>query len=159
MAKTKNGNLSGLRSQAKRTDKSLRRLERRLDELAEDHRLVMERLARLTADSEIPLGDTGHRPDRFRRFVAAPPPWGGGPPPWKRSIGPIAALEVPLEGQDPTAPLWATVSARLPEEITVVDDSGELVRYRYSAAGSTPQAPRYRRLADQFPQPPPPFPG
>ena len=55
---------------------------------------------------------------------------------------------MPLETDDPSAPLWATVAARLPEEITTVSDDGAVVCYRYSAAGSTPQAPRYRRVAE-----------
>ena len=71
------------------------------------------------------------------------------------------SLEVPLETDDPGAPLWATVAARLPEEITTVGDDGGVQRYRYSAVGSTPQAPRYRRIAEPeqpFPAsgPPPP---
>ena len=69
---------------------------------------------------------------------------------------PASALEVPLETDDPTAPLWATVAARLPEEITTVGDDGRVARYRYSAVGSTPQAPRYRRLVEP---PAPPAPG
>jgi len=60
----------------------------------------------------------------------------------------VVSLEVPLETDDPSAPLWATVAARLPEEISTVGDDGAIVRYRYSAVGSTPQAPRYRRVAD-----------
>jgi hypothetical protein len=85
----------------------------------------------------------------------------GGGPPWRKQFGPVVSLEVPLETDDPSAPLWATVAARLPEEITTVSDDGAVVRYRYSAAGSTPQAPRYRRIAEAeqpFPpsaQPPP----
>ncbi|MBM3658894.1 MAG: hypothetical protein FJW95_05245 [Actinobacteria bacterium] len=67
----------------------------------------------------------------------------------------MVSLEVPLETDDPTAPLWATVAARLPEEITTVADDGRVARYGYSAVGSTPQAPRYRRLADPPPPPPP----
>jgi hypothetical protein len=79
----------------------------------------------------------------------------GGGPPWRKQFGPVVSLEVPLETDDPSAPLWATVAARLPEEITTVADDGSVVRYRYSAAGSTPQAPRYRRVADpQQPFPP-----
>ena len=35
------------------------------------------------------------------------------------------SLEVPLETEDPSAPLWATVAARLPEEITTVGDDGD----------------------------------
>jgi len=85
----------------------------------------------------------------------------GGGPPWRKQFGPVVSLEVPLETDDPSAPLWATVAARLPEEITTVCDEGNVVRYRYSAVGSTPQAPRYRRIAEPeqpFPAsaPPPP---
>ena len=85
----------------------------------------------------------------------------GGGPPWRKQFGPVVSLEVPLETDDPSAPLWATVAARLPEEITTVGDDGDVVRYRYSAVGSTPQAPRYRRISEPeqpFPAsgPPPP---
>jgi hypothetical protein len=85
----------------------------------------------------------------------------GGGPPWRKQFGPVVSLEVPLETDDPSAPLWATVAARLPEEITTVGDDGAVQRYRYSAVGSTPQAPRYRRISDAeqpFPAsgPPPP---
>jgi hypothetical protein len=71
------------------------------------------------------------------------------------------SLEVPLETDDPSAPLWATVAARLPEEITTVGDDGAIQHYRYSAVGSTPQAPRYRRIAEPeqaFPASGPPTP-
>jgi len=71
----------------------------------------------------------------------------------------VVSLEVPLETDDPAAPLWATVAARLPEEISTVADDGRVARYRYSAVGSTPQAPRYRRLADPPPPPGGPPPG
>jgi hypothetical protein len=60
----------------------------------------------------------------------------------------VVSVEVPLETDDPGAPLWATVAARLPEEVTTVGDDGHIARYRYSPVGSTPQAPRYRRLAE-----------
>jgi hypothetical protein len=67
----------------------------------------------------------------------------------------VVSLEVPLETDDPAAPLWATVAARLPEEITTVGDDGRAARYRYSAVGSTPQAPRYRRLTEPSATAPP----
>lgn len=138
---------------AKRIAKSLRRLERRVAELAAEHQALRKRVKRLRRASLHPPRPPG-------------PPWppGGKPgpkrggPPWARGLGPVVSLEVPLETDDPTAPLWATVAARLPEEITTVDDEGRVVRYRYSAAGSTPQAPSYRRLAEP-PAPPPPDPG
>ena len=84
-----------------------------------------------------------------------------GGPPWRKQFGPVVSLEVPLETDDPSAPLWATVAARLPQEITTVGDDGAVERYRYSAVGSTPQAPRYRRISEPeqaFPAtgPPPP---
>ena len=140
---------------AKRSDKTLRRLERRLEDLAREQKALRKRLKRLARTAERPPWPPG--PPGRRR---------GGPPPWATGLGPVVSLEVPLETDDPTAPLWATVAARLPEEITTVDDAGAIVRYRYSAAGSTPQAPSYRRLAE--PPPPPersgdgprkPFPG
>jgi hypothetical protein len=73
--------------------------------------------------------------------------------PWSRGRrgpggGPVIGVEVPLEGDDPTVPLWATIAARLPDEIPVVDGSGRVVHYRYSAVGSTMGVPRYRRVAD-----------
>ena len=124
--------------------KSVRALQRRLDELVDEQRALRKRVKRLG-----------------RRLEAGPPrspfpPGPGGRGSWdgpgRDGLGPIVSVEVPLETDDPAAPLWATVAARLPEEIATVDDDGGVARYRYSAAGSTPQAPRYRRLAD----PPPP---
>ena len=103
----------------------------------------------------------GRRPRWTRRPQTTSGAGRGGGPPWRKQFGPVVSLEVPLETDDPSAPLWATVAARLPEEITTVGDDGDVVRYRYSAVGSTPQAPRYRRIAEPeqpFPAsgPPPP---
>jgi hypothetical protein len=136
--------------QAAKTAKSIRRLERRLAALEREQRALRKRVKRLTRLT--------------RGWDAGPPrppgpPWPGGPrrgkggPPWARGIGPVVSFEVPLETDDPGAPLWATVAARLPEEIATVDDDGREARYRYSAVGSTPQAPRYRRLAGPPGQP------
>jgi hypothetical protein len=142
---------SGKRAAAAKARKSERRLERRLDDLTREHRALRKRLKRLARE-------VGSRPP----FPPFPPGRGprfeGGRPPWVKGLGPIVSIEVPLETDDPTAPLWATVSARLPDELTAVGDDGRTVRYRYSAVGSTPQAPRYRQVADPRPEPPERFP-
>ena len=133
-------------------ERSLRSLERRLDTAAAEHRALRKRLKRLTRRLDsLPIPPPGRGPGG--------PPWGKGAPPWARGSGPAVSLEIPLETADPTAPLWATVSARIPEEITAVGDDGRVIRYRYSAVGSTPQAPRYRRLQEPDPSPPERFPG
>jgi hypothetical protein len=136
-----------------RTSKSLRRLERHLDDLADEQRALRKRLKRLARELATP-------PLPIPGPPARPGPWGSGRRRWAKGLGPVVSLEVPLETDDPAAPLWATVAARLPQEITTVGDDGRIVRYRYSAAGSTPQAPRYRRLVEPSPPPsPPPSPG
>ena len=140
-----------------RTSTSLRRLERLLDELAEEHRALRKRVKRLTRDLEAGPPVPVFLPPSPAPGPGGRSPWGRGRPPWAKGLGPVVSLEVPLETEDPAAPLWATVAARLPEEITAVGDDGAVVRYRYSAVGSTPQAPRYRRLAEA--PPPPPSPG
>jgi len=131
--------------------KSVRRLERHLAALVREQKALRKRTKRLA-----------RRLDATPPLPPFPPGFGrGGPggPPWAKGLGPVVSLEVPLETDDPTAPLWATVAARLPEEVTTVGDDGRVARYRYSAVGSTPQAPRYRRLADPpAPTPPPPRP-
>jgi len=134
-------------------------LEERLVDLERDHRALNKRLKRLTRGFEhlpLPPFGPGGFPKMGRRTWPGPPPGGpmgrgmGGPKggPWNRGFGPVVSLEIPLETDDPTAPLWATVNARLPEEITTVGDDGQVVRYRYSPVGSTPQAPRYRPLRE-----------
>ena len=140
------------RRRAKRAGKSLRRLEHRLADLTHEHRRLAKRVAELTKHLE------AGPPPAFPPPPGFGPGWGpGGPrrgkggPPWIQGLGPVVSLEVPLETDDPTAPLWATVSARLPEEISAVGDDGRVVRYRYSAVGSTPQAPRYRHLVEPEP--------
>jgi hypothetical protein len=164
------------------TKKRLRALEHRLLTLeraqADTAKRVKKLAKRLEAlpDPKAIFGKGGFGKGGFQRFeMPFPGPGGpggpggpnfswrrpGGGPPWRKQFGPVVSLEVPLETDDPSAPLWATVAARLPEEITTVDDGGAVVRYRYSAAGSTPQAPRYRRVAEPeqpFPAtaPPPP---
>jgi len=160
----------------KHTDKSVRRLERRLEDLTREHRHLAKRVKKLAKRLEAgpppsspfpppPEFVPGWGPGGPRRGTGRPPwarggPDGPGGPPWAKGLGPVVSLEVPLETDDPTAPLWATVSARLPEEITAVGDDGRVVRYRYSAVGSTPQAPRYRHLAEPDPGPGPgPRPG
>ncbi|MFA5884961.1 MAG: hypothetical protein WDA60_14005 [Acidimicrobiia bacterium] len=161
------------RAERTRTGKSLRRLERRLEDLTREHRRMAKRVKRLTKQLEHPTPSPGFPPPFPPGFGPGwgpggprrgkgEPPWArGGPggPPWAKGLGPVVSLEVPLETDDPTAPLWATVSARLPEEITAVGDDGRVVRYRYSAVGSTPQAPRYRQVAEPPPAPPERFPG
>ena len=142
--RTESGGGKRRKRKAREEAASLARLERRLDELAAEHRALRKRLKRLDA-----LARTGRARDCI-------PPWGPrvrgpggrGRPPWVKEPGPVVSVEVPLETDDPGAPLWATVAARLPEEVTTVGDDGHIVRYRYSPVGSTPQAPRYRRLAD-----------
>jgi len=162
------------------TKKRLRALEQRLTALEREHADLAKRAKKLSKrverlpDPELIFGKGG-----FKRFgMPFPGPGGpggpgepggpnlfwrrpGGGPPWRKQFGPVVSLEVPLETDDPGAPLWATVAARLPEEITTVGDDGGVQRYRYSAVGSTPQAPRYRRIAEPeqpFPAsgPPPP---
>lgn len=154
------------RTQTKAAAKSVRQLERRLTELTREQRKLQKRVTKLTrrlaAPASVPPGPSGPGGPGGPEGSGGPP-WKRGRPPWAMGIGPVVSLEVPLETDDPTAPLWATVAARLPEEITTVTDDGRLARYRYSAAGSTPQAPRYRRLAEPpapaCPPPPEPFPG
>ena len=153
--------------------KRLRTLEQRLLTLEREHADLAKRMKKLSKrveaipDPRVLFGKRG-----FEKFTMPfPGPGGpagpggpggpdllwrrpGGGPPWRKQFGPVVSLEVPLETDDPSAPLWATVAARLPEEITTVGDDGDVVRYRYSAAGSTPQAPRYRRVAapqERFP--------
>ena len=123
--------------------KSVRRLEEHLAGLAREQKVLRKRMKRLVRrlDATPPLpsfGPSGTGRPGDRR----------GGPPWAKGLGPVVSLEVPLETDDPAAPLWATVAARLPEEITTVGDDGRTARYRYSAVGSTPQAPRYRRLTE-----------
>ena len=172
----------------KRSNKRrLRALEQRLTTLEREHADVAKRTKKLSKrveslpDPKAIFGKAASRrpdPTRRRRLVrdAVPrvrggPGGPGGPnffwrrpgggPPWRKQFGPVVSLEVPLETDDPSAPLWATVAARLPEEITTVGDDGDVVRYRYSAVGSTPQAPRYRRIAEPeepFPASGPPAP-
>ena len=162
------------------TKKRLRALEQRLLTLEREHSDVTKRVTKLSKrvdaipDPQAIFGK-GFGKGGFRFEMPFPGPGGpgetggpnffwrrpGGGPPWRKQFGPVVSLEVPLETDDPSAPLWATVAARLPEEITTVADDGAVVRYRYSAAGSTPQAPRYRRVAEPeqpFPAtgPPPP---
>jgi len=153
----KKGTATRSRGDGRASSKSVRRLERHLAALAREQKALRKRMKRLA-----------------RRLDTAPPPPlpPAGPPgpdtrggpgrrrggaPWAKGLGPVVSLEVPLETDDPTAPLWATVAARLPEEITTVGDDGRVARYRYAAVGSTPQAPRYRRLAEP-PTPPSPAP-
>jgi len=149
------------RQQAKSAARSARKIERRLARLVDDQRGLRKRVKRLA----VRLDQELTRPLPVSPPVMVPPGAGGGGwrrgrpdggPPWARGLGPVASVEVPLENDDPGAPLWATVAARLPEEITTVGDDGRVIRYRYSAVGSTPQAPRYRRLADGDTPPPPP---
>lgn len=132
------------------TAKAIRKLERRIAALEAEQRLLRKRLKTLTKRLDDALRPPGKREHRGPRppWARGGPPWAGGRPPWARGIGPVVSLEVPLEAADPAAPLWATVAARLPEEITAVGDDGRVVRYRYSAVGSTPQAPRYRPVDD-----------
>lgn len=135
------------------TKKRVRVLEKRLLTLEREHHDLMKRLKKLARELE-----SRPKPKKFFEKGAPldfrPPFPGRGRPPWRKQFGPVVSLEVPLETNDPAAPLWATVAARLPEEITTVGDDGTVSTYRYSAAGSTPQAPRYRQLQD----PPEPFP-
>ena len=163
------------------TKQRLRVLEQRLTTLEREHADLTKRTKKLSKrvaglpDPKQFFGK-GFGKGGFKKFeMPFPGPGGpggpggpnfmwrrpGGGPPWRKQFGPVVSLEVPLETDDPSAPLWATVAARLPEEITTVGDDGDVVRYRYSAVGSTPQAPRYRRFADSeqpFPAtgPPPP---
>ncbi|GMU79907.1 MAG: hypothetical protein AMXMBFR46_26960 [Acidimicrobiia bacterium] len=134
----------------KATAKAIRELERRIAALEAEQRVLRKRLKTLTKRLDDALGPRRKRERRGPRppWARGGPPWAGGRPPWARGIGPVVSLEVPLEAADPAAPLWATVAARLPEEITAVGDDGRVVRYRYSAVGSTPQAPRYRPVGD-----------
>lgn len=134
------------------TKQRLQVLEQRLVTLEREQHDLTKSLKKLSRQSAA-------RPDPEKLFAKMrrglrPPPSPRGGPPWRKSFGPVVSLEIPLETSDPAAPLWATVAARLPEEITVVGDDGLLTTYRYSAAGSTPQAPRYRRRNDN----PEPFP-
>jgi hypothetical protein len=120
------------------TKKRLRALEQRLLTFEREQQSLATQVKKLKRNLEaLP------EPKRFFRGRG---PMGG--PPWRKTFGPVVSLEVPLQTDDATAPLWATVAARLPEEITTVGDDGMVARYRYSAAGSTPQAPRYRRIQD-----------
>ena len=137
----------------KSVKRSLRALERRLDRLEQERRTVGKGLKRLGRQIDTLSGE---RRSSLPWARGQGPAWarGFGPPPWAKGAVPVVSLEVPLETDDPGAPLWATVSARLPEEITVVSEDGRVVRYRYSPVGSTPQAPSYRRLQ----QPSEPFP-
>jgi hypothetical protein len=156
------------------TKKRLRALEQRLLTLEREHADVSKRTKQLAKRLDaLPnpetifgkgFGKRGFGKRRSEPFeMPVPGPGGpggadgpdvlfwrrpGGRPPWRKQFGPVVSLEVPLETDDPSAPLWATVAARLPEEITTVGDDGAVVSYRYSAAGSTPQAPRYRRVAE-----------
>jgi len=154
------------------TKQRLRALEQRLTTLEREHADLAKRTKKLEKRVErLPDPKTVFRNRGFKQFeMPFPGPGGpgdpggpgggrgpGGPnffwrrpggPPWRKQFGPVVSLEVPLETDDPSAPLWATVAARLPEEITTVGDDGDLQRYRYSAVGSTPQAPRYRRIAE-----------
>ena len=158
----------------------MRALEQRLTSLEREHADLAKRTKRLAKRVErLPdpkqfFGTRGF--DKGGKFeMPFPGPMGpggpggpnflwrrpGGGPPWRKQFGPVVSLEVPLETDDPSAPLWATVAARLPEEITTVGDDGAVQRYRYSAVGSTPQAPRYRRIAEPeqpFPATGPPTP-
>jgi hypothetical protein len=157
----------------------LRALEQRLTTLEREHADLAKRTRKLTKHVErLPDPEMvfGSGKGGFKRFeMPFPGPGGpggpngpnlfwrrpGGGPPWRKQFGPVVSLEVPLETDDPSAPLWATVAARLPEEITTVGDDGAVQRYRYSAVGSTPQAPRYRRIAEAeqpFPASGPPSP-
>jgi hypothetical protein len=167
----------------KRSSKQrLRALEQRLTTLEREHADLAKRTNKLAKrverlpDPKAIFGKGGFGKAEFGTGgkFEMPFPGPGGPrgpnflwrrprggPPWRKQFGPVVSLEVPLETDDPTAPLWATVAARLPEEITTVGDDGGVELYRYSAVGSTPQAPRYRRIADPeqpFPAsgPPPP---
>ena len=165
----------------KRSNKRrLRALEQRLTTLEREHADVAKRTKKLAKRVEAlpdPMAIFGKGAKKRGEKFEMPFPGPGGPggpggpnffwrrpgggPPWRKQFGPVVSLEVPLETDDPSAPLWATVAARLPEEITTVGDDGDVVRYRYSAVGSTPQAPRYRRIAEPeqpFPAsgPPPP---
>lgn len=149
------------------TKRALRALEERLDALEAESRTLAKRLRKVTKATRrleaLPFPGPSFPGRRHPKGRPPGPPWG--PPPWARrparGTGPVVSLEVPLETDDPAAPLWATVAARLPEEITAVGDDGRLVRYRYSPVGSTPQAPRYRRLAgpDEGNPAPTPSPG
>ena len=150
------------------TKQRLRVLEQRLTTLEREHADLTKRTKKLSKrvaglpDPKQFFGK-GFGKGGFKKFeMPFPGPGGaggpggpnfmwrrpGGGPPWRKQFGPVVSLEVPLETDDPSAPLWATVAARLPEEITTVGDDGDVVRYRYSAVGSTPHAPRYRRIAD-----------
>jgi hypothetical protein len=120
------------------TKKRLKALEQRLLTFEREQHALGRQLKELTRRIE-------EAPDNKRFFRMRSPM---GAPPWRRAFGPVVSLEVPLETDDPAAPLWATVAARLPEEITTVGDDGMVARYRYSAVGSTPQAPRYRRIQE-----------
>lgn len=96
-------------------------------------------------------GPSGLEPGRFG--PGGPRGFGPGGLPWAKGrrgpfAGPVIGVEVPLEGDDPTLPLWATVAARLPDELPVVDGAGRVVHYRYSAVGSTMGVPRYRRVSE-----------
>jgi hypothetical protein len=162
------------------TKKRLRALEQRLLTLEREHADLAKRAKKLSKrvdelpDPKMFFGKRGSK--NFEMPFPGPggpgePGGPGGPnffwrrpgggPPWRKQFGPVVSLEVPLETDDPSAPLWATVAARLPEEITTVGDDGGIARYRYSAVGSTPQAPRYRRIAEPeqpFPATGPPTP-
>lgn len=147
MAKGKDRRKREKRARADRDRKtatSVRALQQRLDELVDEQRALRKRVKRLARALEV-----GPPRPPFPPGPGGRGKWGG---PGREGLGPVVSLEVPLETDDPAAPLWATVAARLPEEIATVGDDGRVARYRYSAVGSTPQAPRYRRLAD----PPPP---
>lgn len=153
MAKGKDRRKREKRARADRdrkTARSLRALQQRLDELVDEQRMLTKRVKRLRRRLE----EAGPPRRPFPPGPGGRGKWGG---PGREGLGPVVSLDVPLETDDPAAPLWATVAARLPEEITTVGDDGRVDRYRYSAVGSTPQAPRYRRLAD--PPPPPGGPG
>jgi hypothetical protein len=141
-------------ARARHTERSIRGIERRIDALQREQRAVNRRLKKLAKRLAAPP-----------RSAASPSPWErsgppggrrgkGGPPPWARGLGPVVSLDVPLETDDPAAPLWASVSARLPEDIDVVSDDGVVARYRYSPVGSTPQAPRYRLVKHPGPDGP-----
>lgn len=140
-AKLKLKNESKKATKGRSAKKQLRALEQHLEALEREHRKLTKRVKKLA------------RAEQFR--VPFPGPFPGprggprGGPPWRKQFSPVVSLEVPLETNDPAAPLWATVAARLPEEITTVGDDGTVSTYRYSAAGSTPQAPRYRQLQDR----------
>jgi hypothetical protein len=170
---------AGAMAKQRSTKQRMRALENRLVSLEREHADLAKRVKKLSKRVEALPDPAGFGARGFERSgVPFPGPGGpggpgvpggpnffwrrpGGGPPRRRHFGPVVSLEVPLETDDPTAPLWATVAARLPEEITTVSDDGAVVRYRYSAVGSTPQAPRYRRLTDQeqpFPATAPPSP-